>query len=86
MWGRWALAALRGRDRSATRRVEWWQRWLSDTLASKLRDGERLIYPKKQGAVLLALGHDPMLARRGPERTKVVVDRLRHLGVDAPAR
>ncbi len=72
MWSRLGLAALRG-ETPKTRRVEWWKRWLSDTLASKLRDGERLIYPKKQGAVLLALGHEPMLSRRGPERTKVVV-------------
>ncbi|MQY14188.1 hypothetical protein SRB5_43500 [Streptomyces sp. RB5] len=72
MWGRLGLAALRG-ETQKTRRVEWWKRWLSDTLASKLREGERLVYPKKQGAVLLALGHEPMLSRRGPERTKVVV-------------
>ncbi|MET9557581.1 hypothetical protein [Streptomyces sp. NPDC006645] len=72
LWGRLGLGALRGRT-EPTRRVEWWKRWLTDTLASKLRDGERLIYPRKHGAVLLALGHDPMLSRRGRERTKVVV-------------
>ncbi|MEV0780988.1 hypothetical protein ACIBLA_37435 [Streptomyces sp. NPDC050433] len=72
LWGRIGLGALRGQT-EPTRRVEWWKRWLSDTLASKLRDGERLIYPRKHGAVLLALGHDPMLSRRGRERTKVVV-------------
>ncbi|MFI9586581.1 hypothetical protein ACIHCQ_33205 [Streptomyces sp. NPDC052236] len=72
LWGRLGLAALRG-ETPATRRVEWWKRWLSDVLASKLREGERLVYPKKHGAVMLALGHDPMLARRGAERTKVVV-------------
>ncbi len=42
-------------------------------LAAKLSDGERLVYPKKLGAVLLALGHDPFLHRRGQERTKVVL-------------
>ncbi|NUW40204.1 DUF2201 family putative metallopeptidase [Nonomuraea rhodomycinica] len=72
MWGSLGLAALRG-ETPRTRRVEWWKRWLVDTLASKLREGERLVYPKKLGAVLLALGHDPMLSRRGPERTKVVL-------------
>ncbi|MFC5827554.1 hypothetical protein [Nonomuraea insulae] len=72
LWGNLGLAALRG-ETPRTRRVEWWKRWLVDTLASKLREGERLIYPKKLGAVLLALGHDPMLSRRGPERTKVVL-------------
>jgi putative metallopeptidase-like protein len=72
MWSRLGLSALRG-ETPRTRRVEWWKRWLTDTLASRLRDGERLIYPKKQGAVLLALGHEPMLSRRGAERTKVVV-------------
>jgi hypothetical protein len=72
MWGDLGLAALRG-ETPRTRRVEWWKRWLADTLASKLRDGERLIYPKKLGAVMLSLGHDPTLSRRGPERTKVVL-------------
>ncbi|WP_330174693.1 hypothetical protein OG875_14770 [Streptomyces sp. NBC_01498] len=72
LWGRLGLGALRGRT-EPTRRVEWWKRWLADTLASKLRDGERLVYPRKHGAVLLALGHEPMLSRRGRERTKVVV-------------
>ncbi|MEO3868760.1 hypothetical protein ABGB18_08025 [Nonomuraea sp. B12E4] len=72
MWGDLGLAALRG-ETPRTRRVEWWKRWLADTLASKLREGERLVYPKKLGAVMLALGHDPMLSRRGPERTKVVL-------------
>ena len=72
MWGRMGLAALRG-ETPKTRQVEWWKRWLADVLGSKLREGERLVYPKKQGAVLLALGHDPMLSRRGAERTKVVV-------------
>jgi len=42
-------------------------------LASKLSEGERLTYPKKHGAVLVALGHDPLLHRRGRERTKVVL-------------
>lgn len=72
LWSRLGLGALRGRT-EPTRRVEWWKRWLADTLASKLRDGERLVYPRKHGAVLLALGHDPLLSRRGRERTKVVV-------------
>jgi hypothetical protein len=72
LWGRLGLSALRG-ETPRTRRVQWWKRWLADTLASTLREGERLVYPKKQGAVLLALGHDPLLSRRGPERTKAVV-------------
>ncbi|MFC7328195.1 hypothetical protein [Marinactinospora rubrisoli] len=72
MWGSLGLAALRGQT-PRTRRVDWWKRWLVDTLASKLRDGERLIYPKKLGAVMLSLGFDPMLSRRGRERTKVVL-------------
>ncbi|MEV0645231.1 hypothetical protein AB0I28_08195 [Phytomonospora sp. NPDC050363] len=72
MWGDLGIAALRGQT-PRTRRVEWWKRWLIDVLASKLREGERLVYPKKLGAVLLALGHEPMLSRRGRERTKVVL-------------
>ncbi|WP_017594161.1 DUF2201 family putative metallopeptidase [Nocardiopsis potens] len=72
IWGSLGLAALRG-ETPRTRRVDWWKRWLADTLASKLHSGERLVYPKKLGAVMLALGHEPMLARRGDERTKVVL-------------
>jgi hypothetical protein len=72
MWGSLGLDKLRGQT-PRTRRVDWWQRWLTDVLASKLEDGERLVYPKKHGAVLLALGHEPMLTRRGPQRTKVVL-------------
>ncbi|NYI06495.1 vWA domain-containing protein [Allostreptomyces psammosilenae] len=72
MWGRMGLAALRG-ETPRTARVDWWKRWLADTLGSKLSEGERLVYPRKQGAVLLALGHDPVLSRRGRERTKVVL-------------
>ena len=72
IWGSLGAGVLRG-ETARTRRVDWWQRWLVDVLGSKLREGERLVYPKKRGAVLAALGHDPMLSRRGPERDKVVV-------------
>ncbi|MEW2352335.1 hypothetical protein [Spirillospora sp. NPDC029432] len=72
MWGGLGLDRLRGTT-LRTRRVDWWQRWLTDVLASKLSESDRLVYPKKHGAVMLALGHEPMLARRGPERTKVVL-------------
>ncbi|MFF3534259.1 hypothetical protein ACFYXP_10000 [Streptomyces sp. NPDC002466] len=72
MWGRLGAGLLRGRT-PGTGRVDWWQRWLVDVVASKLRDGERLVYPKKRGALLAALGHDPLLSRRGPVRDKVLV-------------
>ncbi|GAA4388997.1 hypothetical protein GCM10023088_63040 [Actinomadura verrucosospora] len=72
LWGSLGLDRLRGVT-PRTRRVDWWQRWLADVLASKLGESERLVYPKKHGAVMLALGHPPMLARRGPVRTKVVL-------------
>ncbi|MBC6466470.1 hypothetical protein HKK74_13275 [Actinomadura alba] len=72
LWGGLGLNKLRGTT-PRTRRVDWWQRWLTDVLASKLDESDRLIYPKKHGAIMLALGHDPMLTRRGPERTKVVL-------------
>lgn len=72
LWGTLGLSALRG-ETHKTRRVDWWKRWLVDVLASRLRDGERLVYPKKLGAVLLSLGHEPMLLRRGMEREKVVL-------------
>ncbi|GAA4636679.1 hypothetical protein GCM10023196_087390 [Actinoallomurus vinaceus] len=72
LWGGLGLDKLRGTT-PKTRRIDWWQRWLTDVLASKLEESDRLVYPKKQGAIMLALGHDPMLARRGPERLKVVL-------------
>ncbi|MFV2173573.1 hypothetical protein ACFHW2_25425 [Actinomadura sp. LOL_016] len=72
IWGDLGAYALRGRT-SAARRVDWWQRWLVDVLGSKLAEGERLVYPKKRGALLAALGHEPMLARRGPRRLKTLV-------------
>jgi hypothetical protein len=72
LWGGLGLDRLRGVT-PKTRKVDWWQRWLTDVLASKLSESDRLVYPRKHGAILLALGHDPMLARRGPERTKVVL-------------
>ncbi|MER5261701.1 hypothetical protein ABTZ99_06405 [Actinosynnema sp. NPDC002837] len=72
IWGSLGAGALRGTT-ARTGTVDWWQRWLVDVLASKLRQGERLVYPRKRGAVLAALGHDPVLSRRGPERDKVLV-------------
>ena len=71
LWGDLGAGMIRGQT-VKTRRVDWWQRWLVDVLASKLEEGERLIYPKKRGAVLAALGEDPTLSRRGPERHRVV--------------
>ncbi|MEU6200796.1 hypothetical protein [Streptomyces sp. NPDC047061] len=72
LWGKLGAGMLRG-ETARTGTVDWWQRWLVDVLGSRLRDGERLVYPKKRGALLAALGQDPMLARRGPVRDKVLV-------------
>ncbi|CAM5342947.1 DUF2201 family putative metallopeptidase [Streptomyces canus] len=72
IWGNLGAGVLRG-ETTRTRTVHWWQRWLVDVLGSRLRDGERLVYPKKRGALLAALGQDPMLSRRGPVREKVLV-------------
>ncbi|WP_406443494.1 hypothetical protein OHB00_43700 [Streptomyces sp. NBC_00631] len=72
LWGKLGGGMLRG-ETTRTGTVDWWQRWLVDVLGSRLRDGERLVYPKKRGALLAALGQDPMLARRGPVRDKVLV-------------
>ncbi|WP_189265621.1 DUF2201 family putative metallopeptidase [Streptomyces fuscichromogenes] len=72
LWGKLGAGVLRGAT-ARTGTVDWWQRWLVDVLGSRLRDGERLVYPKKRGALLAALGQDPMLARRGPVRDKVLV-------------
>lgn len=72
IWGSLGAGALRGQT-SATRRIDWWQRWFVDVFGSRLSEGERLVYPKKRGAVLAALGQDPIMARRGPVCEKVVV-------------
>ncbi|MFJ4682161.1 hypothetical protein [Streptomyces sp. NPDC088789] len=72
IWGTLGAGVLRGRS-ARTGTVDWWQRWLVDVLASRLREGERLVYPKKRGALLAALGQEPMLSRRGPVREKVLV-------------
>ncbi len=71
-WSNLGAGVLRGTT-ARTGKVDWWQRWLVDVLGSKLREGERLVYPKKRGAVLAALGHDPVLSRSGPVRDKVLV-------------
>lgn len=81
IWGRLGAGVLRG-ETSRTRTVDWWQRWLVDVLGSKLRDGERLVYPKKRGALLAALGQDPMLAAR-PGAGQGARHRVRHLGFHA---
>ncbi|ACU38104.1 vWA domain-containing protein [Actinosynnema mirum] len=73
---RWAGlgAAGQARARTSNREVtDWWQRWLVGVLGSLLSPGERLVYPRKRGAVLAALGHDPVLARVGPVRERSVV-------------
>ncbi|MBC9713598.1 hypothetical protein H9Y04_13570 [Streptomyces sp. TRM66268-LWL] len=72
VWGNLGAGVLRG-ETARTGRIDWWQRWLVDVLGSKLADGERLVYPKKRGALLAALGQDPTLSRRGPVRHKVLV-------------
>lgn len=77
IWGDLGLARLRG-ETVQNRRVDWWKRWLNDTLASLLQEGDRLVYPKKRGAIDLALGLDPMLMHRGHEELKTVL-----LAVDA---
>lgn len=70
IWGRLGLGKLRGQTAS-NMRVDWWKQWFQDTLASKIEPGERLIYPKKRGAIDALLGMDPVLMRRGDEELKV---------------
>lgn len=72
MWGDLGLGRLRGQS-LATRRVDWWHQWVNDHLASRLKEGDRLIYSKKRGAVDMWLGNDPMLSHRGDEEEKVLV-------------
>jgi len=72
IWGDLGLGALRG-ETLATRRVEWWQRWLRGVLGSKLTHGGKLVYPKKRAGILASLGFDSPLLHRGPERQKEIV-------------
>lgn len=70
LWGTYGLASLRGKTQE-TRRVDWWQQWTTDFLASKLQEGERTIYPKKRLALDIEFDLDPMLVRRGEDEIKV---------------
>lgn len=72
LWGDLGLAQLRGQTQ-ANRKVDWWKQWLNDQLASRLKEGERLIYNKKRGAIDLLLGNDPLLSRRGKEAERLAV-------------
>lgn len=72
MWGNLGLGALRG-ESVKVRKVEWWSRWLHRTIGSKIREGGRLVYPRKRAGILNALGHDSPMLHRGPEKTKRVV-------------
>lgn len=72
MWGSLGVNKLRGRT-TATKRVDWWKRWLNDAIASRIVEGERLEYNRKRGAVDLLLGMDPILSRRGDDEEKVVL-------------
>lgn len=71
-WGDLSLGALRG-ETVATRKVEWWSRWLRRTMASLPSFGGKLIYPRKRAAILGALGSDSPMLHRGPEKKKLVV-------------
>lgn len=72
MWGDMGLGRVRG-ETLATRKVDWWQQWVQDMIASRTVDGDRLVYSKKRGAVDLFLGRDPLLGRRGMEEEHHVV-------------
>jgi len=72
IWGDLGIARLRGQTHES-RRIDWWQKWLNDTLASLLKEGEKLQYVKKRGAIDMVLGRDPMLSRRGEDEVKRVL-------------
>jgi hypothetical protein len=72
MWGDLGLGALRG-ETVKTRRVEWWSRWLRQTIGSKTKQGAKLIYPRKRASVLATFGYDSPMLHRGPEKTKRVI-------------
>ena len=66
LWGSYGIMGLRGQT-DATRTVEWWQQWVLNALASRLMPGDKLIFPKKRSAMLMALGYDITPVRRGEE-------------------
>jgi predicted metal-dependent peptidase len=72
LWGLLGAARLRGETPKAGK-VDWWKQWTNDTLASKLKDGERLQYNKKRGGIDLLMHRDPLLSRRGEDEEKVVL-------------
>lgn len=72
MWGDMGIGRLRGQTH-ATRRVDWWKQWFNDQLASRLKEGDRLVYNKKRGALDIFLGNDPMLGHRGDEEEKLAL-------------
>ncbi len=71
-WGDLSLGSLRG-ETVATRKIEWWSRWLRRTMASVPSHGAKLIYPRKRAAILSALGSDSPMLHRGAEKKKLVV-------------
>lgn len=62
VWGDKGLGALRG-ETVETRKVDYWQQWLSSAMAERLEEGERLRYLRKQW-------WSPRLAHRGDETFK----------------
>lgn len=72
IWGDLGIGRLRG-ETPAVRRVDWWKRWLNNTVASKLTEGDRLRYDKNRGVIDMVLGNQPMLSYCGDEEEKVVL-------------
>lgn len=61
-WGDQGFGALRGQT-SQTHKTDAWERWTNDAIASRLDDGERMVYNRK-------IPWDPRVAFRGDEEVK----------------
>ena len=61
-WGDKGFGALRG-ETTHTHKTDAWEKWTHDAMASRMDEGERMVYNRK-------IPWDPRLAFRGDEETK----------------
>lgn len=71
IWGNVGLGALRG-TATEVKKTEYWRRWLTHVLASKLQPGYRLRQNRRLVAVDLLLQRDPQMGWIGDEERKTL--------------
>jgi predicted metal-dependent peptidase len=71
IWGNVGLGALRGTV-TEVKKTEYWRRWLTHVLASKLQPGYRLKQNRRLVAVDLLLQRDPQMGWIGDEERKTL--------------